>query len=225
MNKLKFKYILIIIIIIIIIILILIYIFCNYFLTKEFIPYDKDKLNKIKKNQQLNMYVPLNILHFSQSNISNKMNNNEDLFLYSKKIKENYLKTNKISFLQRNPPKAIFWEKTNKLQLLDNRRAVAAIKIFCKNCEYTNELPNNIFIPVRILHPDTLLEKNFKNRFNQKKCFLSTKELCKSLGKNNKPNTFGEAVLFRSKNSIDYYNLNTNTTKIPKILNSSLHDL
>ena len=140
MNKFNYQYILMLIILI----LILIYIFYNYFLTKEFIPYDKDNLNKITKNQILNMYIPLNILHFSQSNVLNKMDNGEDLFLYSKKIKENYLKTNKISFLQRNPPKAIFWKDTNTLQLLDNRRAVAAIKIFCKNCEYTNELPNNI---------------------------------------------------------------------------------
>ena len=216
MNKFNYQYILMLIILI----LILIYIFYNYFLTKEFIPYDKDNLNKITKNQILNMYIPLNILHFSQSNVLNKMDNGEDLFLYSKKIKENYLKTNKISFLQRNPPKAIFWKDTNTLQLLDNRRAVAAIKIFCKNCEYTNELPNNIFIPLLIFHPETLLKEKYKKKFHPTICFLSNNELCESLEKFNKPNTFGEAVLFRSKNSIDYYNLNTNTTKIPKIVNS-----
>jgi hypothetical protein len=165
------------------------------------------------------MYIPLNKLNFSQSRVSNKMGDKEDLFGYSKKILDYYLKTDKISFLNRDPPRAIYWKKTNTIQLLDNRRVVAVIKIFCPNCSYTYELPNNIYIPLRIYHPDYVLEEKHRSKYQPTICF-KTKLFCDSIGKFRKPNSYGEAVIFRSINSYDNYNLNTVTNTIPVLENN-----
>lgn len=191
----------------------------KYFPFENYIPYDENKLYNLKKNQTLFMYVPLNKLTFSQSNVSNQMSNDEDLVNYSKRLKDYYHKNNKISFLDRDPPRAIYWPDNNSLQLLDNRRAVAVIKIFCPNCINTSDLPNNIYIPVRIYHPDTELEERYKNKYHPTRCF-KTKEFCDSIGKFRKPNTYGEAVVFRSINSYNNYTPNTITNLIPNIENN-----
>ena len=213
MYKFKFEYILIIFFLMLIGIIIY-----KVFIKKKYISYDENKLFELDNKKPLYMYIPLNKLNFSQSQVSNKMGDDEDLNKYSKKIKEYYLKTGKISFLNRDPPRAIYWKKTNTIQLLDNRRAVAAIKIFCPNCSYTYELPNNIFIPLRIYDPDCELEEKYRSKYQPTICFKS-KSFCDSIGKFRKPNTYGEAVIFRSINSYNNYNLNTTTNSIPIFYN------
>jgi hypothetical protein len=203
-------------ILLIFLVIILLLIIYNYFFINKYIPYDENKLINMNNENPLYMFVPLNKLTFSQSYISYKMKNDEELQSYSKRIKENYIKTNKISFLNRDPPRGIVWKKNNTIQLLDNRRAVAAIKIFCPDCKYTDELPNNIFIPIRIYNPDTKLDPRLQIKYKPTICFKS-QSFCNSIGKFNKPNTYGEAVIYRSINSYDNYHVNSITNKIPII--------
>ena len=184
------------------------------FIKIKFIPYNENKLLHLDSMSTLYMYVPLNKLNFSQSRVSYKMGNDEELMDYSRKIKQQYLKTGKICFLNRDAPRAIYWKKNNTIQLLDNRRAVAVIKIFCPNCSNTSQLPNNIYIPLRIYNPDYLLEEKYRSKYHPTKCF-KTKSFCDAIGKFRKPNTYGEAVIFRSLNSYNNYNINTITNSIP----------
>lgn len=196
--------------------IILFLILYKYFSNNNYIPYDENKLKKMDKGDTIYMLVPLNKITFSQSYISNKMRDDEEILSYSKRIKENYLKTNKISFLNHNPPKGVYWKNNNTIQLIDNRRVVSVIKIFCPDCEYTYQLPDNIFIPIRIFNPETKLEPRFQNKYNPTICFKS-KSFCNSIGKFKKPNTYGEAVIFRSINSYYNYNINNIPNKIPII--------
>lgn len=209
MYKIKFD-----IILILVFFMIIGFFIYKVFIKNIYIPFNENKLFELDNQTPLYMYIPINKLNFSQSQVSYNMGDGEDLFKYSKKIKQHYLKTGTISFLNSDPPRAIYWKKTNSIQLLDNRRAVSVIKIFCPKCSYTYQLPNNIYIPLRIYHPDYLLEEKHRTKYHPTRCFKS-KSFCNSIGKFTKPNTYGEAVIFRSINSYHNYNLNTITNSIP----------
>lgn len=188
----------------------------NYTNKSVFVPYNQILLDNIDKKNPLYMYVPLNKLTFSQSHVDDELRDNENIYSYSRRIKNHYLKTGKISFLNHKSPKAVYWKKTNCIQLLDNRRIVAVIKSFCSGCTKSEQLPDNIMVPIIIHHPETKLKKRLKKRYHPTICFKG-KAYCNKIGKMNKPDTFGEAVTVRSISSYDNYYPLIITNRIPLI--------
>lgn len=191
---------------------ILLLIYCIWYFNKnKFVPYNQEILNNLTDKYPLYMYVPLNKVIFSQSKVNKKLSDGESMHDYSKRIKHYYNKTNQISFLNHKVPNVIYLNKMDKFQLKDNRRVVAVIRAFYPKVKYTNEIPDNFYIPLIIHHPNEELTE--KHRVN---CFKKKSE-CRKYGKTGSPSNYLEYIIWRSINSFDNYFPFKITDRVPII--------
>jgi hypothetical protein len=182
-----------------------------HFNKKKFIPYNQEILDNLTDKYPLYMYIPLNKVIFSQSKVNNKLSDGKSMRDYSNDIKQHYKNTNQIDFLNRKVPKAIYLKKMDKFQLKDNRRVVAVIRAFYPKVKYTNEIPDNFYIPLIVHHPnEELTEKKIVD------CFKKKSE-CIKYGKTGSPSNYLEYIIWRSLNSYhDYFPFKI-TNRVPII--------
>ena len=182
-----------------------------HFNKKKFIPYNQEILDNLTDKYPLYMYIPLNKVIFSQSKVNNKLSDGKSMRDYSNDIKQHYKNTNQIDFLNRKAPNAIYLKEMDKFQLKDNRRVVAAIRAFYPKVKYTNEIPDNFYIPLIIHHPNEELTE--KHRVN---CFKKKSE-CRKYGKTGSPSNYLEYIIWRTINSYEDYFPFKITNRIPII--------
>ena len=185
--------------------------------TQKYMYYDTEIISSLTEKEAIYMYIPLNKVNFSQSQVSETMGDGKKIKKYSKKIAKEYKQNNTIDFLGYSPPNLVYWSDIDRFQTIDNRRVYAAVKAVSEECSSTEELSSDIMFPAIIHHPNEKIHGEYKNKFKTFICHKDNLNSCLRHVKYRTPKTYGEAIIYRSVSTYDVHFSYKGSSKLPTI--------